>query len=95
MLMKYSDKENEHGFDEGHQYFGEWSSITKRPHGRGIEINDSFDVYFGYFINGIQADGRYVNIFSIGEFRVGEITHDSKGTKRNKWTNYWTNGTTK
>ncbi len=38
--FKYSDNRKEHGFlGSDYYYIGEWSTNTKKPHGRGISIN--------------------------------------------------------
>ena len=69
---KYSDKEDEHGFDEGSQYLGEWSRETNKPHGRGFDICSNFDIRMGYFNNGFDALGKYIVIYRDSRFRVGE-----------------------
>ena len=48
--FKCSDRK-EHGWYEGDFYIGEWSSKTKKPHGRCIYMYSCFTV-IGYFNNG-------------------------------------------
>ena len=70
--VKSSDKKEEHGFGAGDKYVGEWSEDTKKPHGRGILILSNANIYIQYWAGGVAAPGNYINIFSNGEFKVGE-----------------------
>lgn len=53
--LKYSGDPTEHGMPKA-KYFGEWSSTTNKPHGRGIYVRDGVVVYIGFFTNGNVAD---------------------------------------
>ena len=67
--VKFSDKKNEHGFEEeGTKYFGEWSEATKKPHGRGIAIWPNGDICIQYWNDGGDAPGNYIWIHSDGMF---------------------------
>ena len=42
------------------KYWGEWSSTTNKPHGKGIFINENGSIQSGIYNNGTEADGRYI-----------------------------------
>ncbi len=90
--VKYSDKKEEHGFNEGDKFFGEWSKETNKPHGRGIYIASIGDIFIGYYNNG-DAPGRYITIHSDGDVDVGEY-YLKNGERWARGTQYYTDGTT-
>ena len=92
LYVKYSDKEAEHGFDEGAQYLGEWSKDSNKPHGRGILIDSDGDIRIGYFNNGDDAPGNYLTILSDGDVDVGEC-YLKGGESCYRGTFYHTDGT--
>ena len=51
------------GKDSDRDYFGEWSSTTDKPHGRGIWFGENV-VRVGYFKNGELARGKVLSICS-------------------------------
>ncbi len=66
------------------RYLGEMDQFNN-PHGRGIKIFSIADIHIGYFNNDKLAPGKYINIYSDGEFEVGEMylkdgVLDSKST---------------
>jgi len=42
------------------KYWGEWSNSTNKPHGKGIFINENGSIQCGIYIDGEEADGRYM-----------------------------------
>ena len=43
-------------------YFGEFSTQTKQPHGRGIFVSQDGWIYLNFFEEGVDTDGKYINI---------------------------------
>jgi hypothetical protein len=74
-------------------YYGEVNADGKE-HGRGIHILNSGNIYIGYWENGGLSTGNYILIFSNGDFVVGEI-YIKDGGRRNRWTQYNTDGSEK
>ncbi len=66
--VKYSANFLEHCLRLGF-YVGEWSSVTNKPHGKGINISPTF-INFGYF--NVEHTGKYIEIYSNGTMHVGE-----------------------
>ena len=75
----------------GCRSFGEVNADSNL-HGRGIQIYPSGEIYIGYFNNYHCAPGRYINIWSNGEFRVGEV-YFKDGEMRARGTEYKNDGT--
>ncbi len=45
------------------RYYGEWSEELKKPHGRGIFIDDDGNIYIRYFMDGsTKLDGKLILI---------------------------------
>ncbi len=57
--VKYSDKEEEHGFEEGDKYFGEWSVESNQTYGRYILISKDGSIDLGYQFD--QDDSKVGN----------------------------------
>ncbi len=71
--------------------FGEVNE-NNELHGRGIRIdNDGDAIQIGYFKNRQLSTGKYIRIYSDGEFRVGEY-YMKEGKKRDRYTKYCTDG---
>ena len=59
--VKFSDKKEELIWKNAAKYYGEWSKQTNKPHGRGICISNSGNIYIQYWKNGNEAPGNYVS----------------------------------
>ncbi len=78
-------------FDQKGHCFGEFNEENK-PHGRGIIIHYHGGLVIGYFENGDWNTGNYINIWSNGDFSVGEC-YLKDGWRQFRGTKYHTNGT--
>ena len=72
-------------------YFGELNE-KNIPHGRGIYIFSSGRVYIGYFNNGDDAPGNFINISDNSEFEVSKRYLDEDGRLRLRGTTYDADG---
>ncbi len=87
--VKLSVKKN------GQRHYGEHSTVTHKPHGRGVRFGKEGYIYIGYFYEGCYAPGNYILIHSDGGFVVGEGYADSSGQDHEKGIHYFKDGTTK
>ncbi len=91
---KYSDAVHVPYYGLG-KYFGEFSVATNLVHGRGIFISKEGRIYINYFADGVDTDGKYINIaMGDGYFQVGEES-TVNGTLHCKETRYFIDGTSK
>ena len=92
-FVKYSDDPSDNVWAFGQRYFGEWSTDTKKPHGRGIYFYENGQIYIGFYNHGERAPGSYIYIYEDSRLRVGTWQKNSDGKKCYKGTEYKTNGT--
>ena len=78
-IVKYSSKRNLDNKEDGIKYVGEWSTDSDELNGRCISIYPSGTITLGYYKNGYYAPGKYITVFSSGEFAVGERYEDADG----------------
>ncbi len=57
-------------------------------------IFSSGNIYICYWNNGDYADGKYIYIYTDGDFEVGERLTDDGGEQQYKYTLYKKDGTT-
>ena len=74
-------------------YAGEWSSLTHKPHGRGVFVSQDGKIFFSYFENGsLNCERKLVSLNLLKRaFCVGTVERINGDLhQRNK--GYWQGG---